>query len=60
MRMYWYSGAIIAPRKQDGYDVILTKTRRVHRQTERQAKWAATAFKTLHGVTFQETVHAVA
>jgi hypothetical protein len=59
MRMYWYSGAIIVPRKQ-GYDVILTKARRVHRQTERQAKWAATAFKTLHGVTFQETIDAVA
>lgn len=57
MNVYWYNGALITSHKT-GYDVILTPTRRVHRNTERQAKWAATAFKTLHGVTYKETLNA--
>ena len=59
MKVYFYSGALLVSRKT-GYDVILTPTRRVHRNTERQAKWAATAFRTLHGVTYQESLNAVA
>lgn len=57
--MYIYSGALIVPRK-NGYDVLLSATRRVHRDTERKAKWAATAFKTLNGVTYMEVMNVVA
>ena len=56
---YWYNGALIAPRKQ-GYDVILTPTRWVNRSTERKAKWAATAYKTLAGTTYKEAVRGMA
>jgi hypothetical protein len=51
---FWYSGAYICPRKQ-GYDVLLSSERWVHRNTERQAKWAATAYKTLNGKTFKDS-----
>ena len=50
---YWHSGALICPRKA-GFDVVLTSKRWVHRDTEQKAKWAATAFRTLHGKTFKE------
>jgi hypothetical protein len=58
-KSYWYSGALIAPRKQ-GYDVILTPTRWIHRTTERKAKWAATAYKTLAGTTYKEAIRGMA
>lgn len=51
---YYYSGALICPRKS-GFDVLLSKDRWIHRSTEQKAKWAATAYKTLNGVTFQES-----
>ena len=50
---------MIAPRKQ-GYDVILTPTRWVYRTTERKAKWAATAYRTLAGKTYREQVRGMA
>jgi hypothetical protein len=50
---YWYSGAVITPNKH-GYTVALSKDRAIYRDTERKAKWAATAFRTLNGKTFQE------
>ena len=58
-KAYYYSGALIAPRKQ-GYDVILTPTRWVYRNTERKAKWAATAYRTLAGTTYREQIRGMA
>jgi hypothetical protein len=55
--LYWHSGALICPTKH-GYEVMLSKERKVIRDTERKAKWAATAFKTLNGVTFKEQLNA--
>jgi hypothetical protein len=50
---FWYSGALVCPRKE-GYDILLSCNRWIHRNTERQAKWAATAYKTLNGQTFED------
>jgi hypothetical protein len=51
--LYWYSGALITPSK-NGYVVALSKKRTIYRDTEQKAKWAATAFRTLNGKTFQD------
>jgi hypothetical protein len=53
MRAYFYSGAYIAPREA-GFDVFLTKTHWIHRDTLRQAKWAATVYKNLAPYTLEE------
>ena len=50
---YWYNGSLICPRP-NGFDIVLNKNRWVFRDTERKAKWAATAYKTLAGKTFKE------
>jgi len=51
--LYWYSGAFITPNKT-GYTVALSKKRAVFRDTEQTDNWAATAFRTLNGKTFQD------
>ena len=56
---YWYNGSMICPRI-NGYDIVLSKNRWIFRDTERKAKWAATAYKTLVGTTFKNEYDAAA
>ena len=50
--VFWYSGALIAPRKE-GFDVVLSKHIWVHRDSLRKAKWVSTVYKNLVRKTFE-------